>query len=107
MQVSAAKLSDNAFSPWPAPTHLLAVHHPSAVLIQQFIINSYFQAVHFRNPGYGSAPQTIMMAQVRRIRRMGQEGMCRTSSWGAGTSEAGLAAEPGRSAMTQVSPHAA
>lgn len=80
---------------------------PSAVLIQQLIINSYFQAVHFRNPGYGSAPQTIMMAHVRHIRHGGQEGTCSTSSWGAGISEAGLAAEPGCSAMTQVSLHAA
>lgn len=50
-------------SPQPAPTHCPAVHHPSAVLIQLFIINSYFQAVPFKNPCYGSAPQTTIGAQ--------------------------------------------
>lgn len=94
IEVLAAKPAEDAFRPRPIPTYLLAVHHPSAVLIEQFIINSYFQAVHFRNPVYGSAPQAITMAQARRLRHGGQEGTCRTSSWGAGTSEAGLAAEP-------------
>lgn len=91
-----------------AKSHLPSCsRHLSAVLPQQFIINGYFQAVHFRNPGYDSTLETITMAPMRRIKQGGQEGTWRTSSWGAGTSEAGLAAEPGRSAMTRVSLHAA
>lgn len=93
-------------SPKPAPTYCHGVHHPSAVLIQLFIINSYFQAIPFRNPGYGSAPQTPVMTQARHIGQ-GQEGRHRASSCGVGTCEAGCAAEPGHGAMTQVSPHAA
>lgn len=62
-------MAKDALSPWPIPTYLPAVHHPSAVLIQQFIINSYFQAVHFRNPGYSSALQTITVAPMRHIKQ--------------------------------------
>lgn len=78
------------FPPQPIPTYLLAVHHPSAVLLQQFIINSYFHAVHFRNPGYGSAPQTLMMAQVRHIRHGGQEGAAERAAGERGLLRLGL-----------------
>lgn len=98
----SGKAGQRSLLPRPIPTYLPAVRHPSAMLIQGFIINSYFQAVHFRKPGYGSAPRAILMAQVRHIRHRGQEGTCRMSSWGAGTSEAGFAVEPGCSAPTQV-----
>lgn len=87
----------------PAKSHLLlAVHHPSAVSIQQFIINIIFR--RFISGIQARAQPHSPGGTSEACRTRGWEGMC---SWGAGACEAGLAAVPGCSAMTQVSLRAA
>lgn len=97
-----SKAGQRRVFPRPNPTSFLQFITPSAVLIQQFIINIIFR--RFISGIQARAQPHSPGGTSEACRTRGWEGMC---SWGAGACEAGLAAVPGCSAVTQVSLRAA